>query len=533
MRPRFRPQLAVLPIALATGLAFAQSPAPTKAGEIALLSNKLEGPALAAVAAAIGGDDSMARAVAARIAAVTGHPPLAPVIQKAWETERDPAAAAEQVRALLFIRGAEATAAIDARLADLAPASIDVYAAWLAANQPERFVELLPRMTARPGRDISDRVFSALKALEGQPEASERLLRAWLAISTPVRWRSLLERLSAASGSASRDTVLIEALNASNPGIREATVWHLLARVGRGQPNTSAVLTAATARLPGDAPLTWETFGRELLARRQGRTEPAERPDFLAAESRRHIADARAIALLPQLTAGERQALKAVLGSSFPTADAERSVPLRDAASSMRTIPTLWPGLLQSTMTAANCKVEGSPTLGFASAIYRPDGRIAKLQIYSKPLTSACVEVLSALARLTLADPDHAPAAGAGELLVLPISKDFVECSNTLPSEPFEPARVGAVITPPQKTRDVRPIYPADARVRGISGLVMLEGIISPTGCISSMAVVRSAIPSLDFAALQAVSGWRFTPTLLDGKPAPVIMTITVTFNLR
>ncbi len=533
MRFRFQPPLAVVPIALVTGLVFAQSPAPTRAGEIALLSNKLEGPALAAVAAAIGGDDALARAVAARIAAVTAHQPLAPAIQKAWETERDPAAAAEQIRALLFIRGAEATAAIDARLADLAPASVDVYAAWLAVNQPERFVDLLPRMTARPGRDISDRVFSALKALDGQADASDRLLRAWLAVSTPVRWRSLLERLSATSGSASRDAVLIEALNATAPGICEATVWHLLARVGRGQPITSAVLAAATARLPAEAPPTWETFGRELLARRQGRTEPADRAEFLMAQSKRHIADARAIALLPQLTDAERQALRAVLGSSFPTADAERSVPLRDAASSMRTIPMLWPGLLQSTLDAANCRVDGPATLGLASAIYRPDGRIAKLQIYSKPLTSACLEVLSALARLTLADPDHAPAAGAAELLVLPIGKDFVECSNTLPPDPIEPARIGGTITPPQKTRDVRPIYPADAQARRISGLVMLEGIISPAGCVSSMTIVRSAMPSLDFAAVQAVSGWRFTPTLVDGQPAPVTMTITVTFNLR
>jgi TonB family protein len=532
-RHRCRPLLAAFPVALVSALAYGQSPPPSKsAGEIALLSNRLEGAALPTLEAAIGGDDALARAVAARIAAVTAHRPFAAAIQKAWETERDPAAAAEQLRALLFMRGAEATAAIDARLAELAPASIDVYAAWLAANQPERFVDLLPRMAERPGRDISDRVFAAMKALDAQPDASERLLRAWLSVSTPGRWRSLLERLSTTSGNASRDAVLVDALNGPNYGIREATVWHLLARIGRGRPVTSAVLAAATSRLPSEGPTTWEAFGRELLARRQGRGEPVDRAEFLAAESRRHMADVRAIALLPQLTGAERQAVKDALGSSFALTATERTVPLRDAASSMRTIPLLWPGLLQSTMSAAKCKTDDD--LGFASAVYRPDGRVAKLQIYSKPLSGACVDVLSALARLTLADPDHGPAAGAAELLVLPIDKDFVECSNTLPQEPFEPVRIGATVKPPQKIRDARPIYPDDALTRRITGLVSLEVVISPAGCITSMTVVRSAmLPSLDFAATRAVSRWRFTPTLADGKPVPVNMTVTVTFNLQ
>ena len=36
----------------------------------------------------------------------------------------------------------------------------------------------------------------------------------------------------------------------------------------------------------------------------------------------------------------------------------------------------------------------------------------------------------------------------------------------------------------------------------------------------------------LNAAALSAVVRWRYTPTLLDGEPVPVIMTVTVHFQL-
>ena len=44
---------------------------------------------------------------------------------------------------------------------------------------------------------------------------------------------------------------------------------------------------------------------------------------------------------------------------------------------------------------------------------------------------------------------------------------------------------------------------------------------------------VRRSIPLLDAAALDAVRQWQFTPTLLNGVPVPVIMTVTVNFTLQ
>ena len=91
--------------------------------------------------------------------------------------------------------------------------------------------------------------------------------------------------------------------------------------------------------------------------------------------------------------------------------------------------------------------------------------------------------------------------------------------------------RVGGNIKPPAKIQDVRPIYPADARDAGVQGVVVMEIRIEGDGQVSQARVVRS-VPMLDEAALQAVQQWRFVPTLLNGAPVPVVMTVTVQFTL-
>ena len=94
------------------------------------------------------------------------------------------------------------------------------------------------------------------------------------------------------------------------------------------------------------------------------------------------------------------------------------------------------------------------------------------------------------------------------------------------------PVRVGGNIHTPTKIHDVRPIYPQEALDARVSGMVIVEATIDPEGNVRSAKVLRS-IPLLDDAALDAVKQWRFTPTLLNGVPVPVIMTVTVNFTLQ
>ena len=78
----------------------------------------------------------------------------------------------------------------------------------------------------------------------------------------------------------------------------------------------------------------------------------------------------------------------------------------------------------------------------------------------------------------------------------------------------------------------MRPLYPPEALDARVSGLVVLEAVIDQQGNVRSVQVLKS-VPMLDQAAIDAVKGWRYEPTLLNGVPVPVIMTVTVTFNLH
>ena len=100
------------------------------------------------------------------------------------------------------------------------------------------------------------------------------------------------------------------------------------------------------------------------------------------------------------------------------------------------------------------------------------------------------------------------------------------------PPPPSAPVRVGGNIKPPTKTRDVKPVYPPIAQSARVQGVVIIEATIGADGRVKEAKVLRGQ-PLLDQAALDAVKQWQFTPTLLNGVPVPVIMTVTVNFTLQ
>jgi protein TonB len=99
------------------------------------------------------------------------------------------------------------------------------------------------------------------------------------------------------------------------------------------------------------------------------------------------------------------------------------------------------------------------------------------------------------------------------------------------PPPPDKPVRVGGQIKAPRKVRDQPPAYPDVAKQARVEGVVVLEAVISPVGRVTEVKVLRGS-PLLDDAAVNAVKSWVYTPTLLNGVPVPVVMTVTVSFKL-
>jgi TonB family protein len=92
------------------------------------------------------------------------------------------------------------------------------------------------------------------------------------------------------------------------------------------------------------------------------------------------------------------------------------------------------------------------------------------------------------------------------------------------------PLRIGGQIKAPVKIKDVKPVYPAIAQSARVAGVVTIEATIGPDGKVIDAKVVRS-VPLLDQAALDAVRQWEYRPTLLNGVPVPVLVTVTINFT--
>lgn len=93
--------------------------------------------------------------------------------------------------------------------------------------------------------------------------------------------------------------------------------------------------------------------------------------------------------------------------------------------------------------------------------------------------------------------------------------------------------RIGGTVEAARLLNKVTPAYPASAKAVGAQGSVLLHAVVSTKGTPLSLQVLNSQInPDLARAAVEAVSQWRYQPTLLNGEPVEVDTVITVNFKL-
>ena len=92
--------------------------------------------------------------------------------------------------------------------------------------------------------------------------------------------------------------------------------------------------------------------------------------------------------------------------------------------------------------------------------------------------------------------------------------------------------RVGGSVRAPRKTKDVKPVCPSDAPAGEFT--IELTGQIEKDGTIQKLALAGAAPPkTLVEAAMTAVRQWVFSPTLLNGVPVEVDITVRIVFTRK
>jgi len=109
--------------------------------------------------------------------------------------------------------------------------------------------------------------------------------------------------------------------------------------------------------------------------------------------------------------------------------------------------------------------------------------------------------------------------------------------SSAPPPPPPKPAapkriRVGGQVEAAKVIFGPQPEYPSIAKMARVQGVVRLAAVISENGTIQDLRLI-SGPPLLVKSAMDAVSRWRYQPTLLNGDPVQVETEIDVNFTLQ
>jgi periplasmic protein TonB len=144
--------------------------------------------------------------------------------------------------------------------------------------------------------------------------------------------------------------------------------------------------------------------------------------------------------------------------------------------------------------------------------------------------------------------PDEAPdVGGAGTASAIPggeiggvFGGVLGGMSNRPPPPPQQPAapprkviyHVGGEVRPPRQTVNVPPVYSVIARTARVEGVVTVVAVIDEKGDVV-LARAVSGPPLLLEPALQAVTKWKYEPTVLDGVPVSIEMEVSVSFRLH
>lgn len=91
--------------------------------------------------------------------------------------------------------------------------------------------------------------------------------------------------------------------------------------------------------------------------------------------------------------------------------------------------------------------------------------------------------------------------------------------------------RTGARVKPPRMIRQPLPVYPPEAKTKGVEGDVELMAQVDRQGKVSKLCLLKGN-PKLAGASVEAVWQWEWEPLMLDDRPYEFETSIFVKFRL-
>ena len=513
---------------------------PISPASIALLAEHAGDPAVQKrLAEAVKHENTAVRAVAARVAFVTMSKGLAAPLISAVAKEEHAHTAAEQVRALMGLLGAPGDQIVIRAVKRIGGPAAVAMAESLARTRPADIPELLPTLLplAYP-RELGAAVATACSQ---HPASANQILQAIIELKAANLFASVLSSLQEAARPAPPEA-LMQALQSPHEAFRSAVVWHLFyaAAAGDAIPDDVAAAAASKPVAAGTAAsdLTWDAYGRELLARFRGaRATEADWAGLISMAENRPKALGLPLEVYARMTDAELKAMGAVRGDKAAGGlrrlgrDAKRSDQDVEARTQvMRTIPVFAQGLVADMLAVNNCRPPSAEHFAAGNVTYRPDGRAERIGLIEATMPKECQAFVRGMMRLTIASPDHPVIPEIADHVLLIFDRKFLACAD----DPFPPVRpnVTLLYEPARDPQFPAPIWPEAARrVNTAGGVVRLRATMSHTGCVTGAETIRSVHPLFDLAAIQSVIQGRYnTPAKINGVPVDSFVQWSVPF---
>ena len=500
------------------------------------------------------------RAAAARVAFASGATALLPMLETALAKETNRAAAVEMIRPIASQRGlakSELLLNVAERLRLATTVGVSLVAAHRRAALPylDRLRALDPQFPLAQ--------FLQLVTRTGGLAVLGPLTAKALREIDDVYWQAYLETARVNKLQVDQGFILF-GMTTEHSRIRQETYWHLLLHLVSGAELPTAVsdMLSRSIEERGTLKDVGESFVLELIARHLGerkqesaawiKLRKAERPITTTA----HRALTKETSVLVLLTKDERRALhqqlhgdpkafdkrvesfrKTSRETSGSSSQGEASASSRPA---LRTVADFPPGFVSDLREITGCHPKKHKGATVADVEFSPNGRPTRVTFLT--VTGAqeqCADASRALILSSIRQPDARSSESSRERMVVLHLPDFFSCLEEEHAIDERLLKLGELSTPsgkiepPKKVKDVNPVYPDSAKPDRVEGFIIFEAIITRTGCVKSIRTVRQGDERLEAAALLAVAQWKYEPALLDGVPVPIVMTVSVNFDLK